>query len=98
MTLLRPVTIFRGCSVPLLAVALMLASSTAAAAEAKPFELNPDRVKIVDPKGLNAKTYFVPGVNLVISCSGSVWAQSKKGGGNAQAHGTFYVQGLEKSL
>jgi hypothetical protein len=34
----------------------------------------------------------------VISCSGSVWAQSKAGGGNAKAHGKFYVQGLEKPL
>ncbi len=35
---------------------------------------------------------------LVISCYGSVWAQSKKGGGNAQAHGKFYVRGLDKPL
>lgn len=73
-----------------------LAGSTRA--EMKPFELNMDRVKIVDPKGLGAKTYFVPSVNLVVSCSGSVWAQSKKGGGNAQAHGKFYVSGLDKAL
>lgn len=67
-------------------------------AEPAPFELNMDRVKITDPKGLAAPTYFVPGVNLVVSCSGTVWAQSKKGGANAQAKGKFYVSGLEKSL
>jgi hypothetical protein len=69
-----------------------------ASAAPEPWLLNMDRVKIVDPKGLNAKTYFVPSVNLVVSCSGSVWAQSKAGGGNAQAHGKFYVKGLDKTL
>ncbi|MEO6568398.1 MAG: hypothetical protein ABIO94_06505 [Opitutaceae bacterium] len=97
MSLPCPFTVFRRTAGPILTASLMLVSA-AIGAETKPFELNPDRVKISDPKGLNAKTYFVPGVNLVISCSGSVWAQSKKGGGNAQAHGIFYVQGLEKSL
>ena len=73
-------------------------------AETKPFELNMDRVKVVDPKGLGAKTYFVPGVSLVITCSGSVWAQGKSTafssntGVNAQAHGKYFVQGLDKAL
>ena len=79
------------------AMMLMLAAGPLHA-EMKPFELNMDRVKVVDPKGLAAKTYFVPSVNLIISCHGSVWAQSKAGGGNAQAHGKFYVKGLEKTL
>ena len=79
-------------------VSVLTLATVATAAETKSFELNPDRIKVVDPKGLAAQTYFVPGVNLVISCSGSVWAQSKKGGANAQAHGKFYVQGLDKSL
>lgn len=70
----------------------------AGGAEMKPFELNMERVKIVDPKGLASPTYFVPGFNVVVSGSGSVWAQSKKGGGNAQAHGEFFVQGLEKAF
>ena len=67
-------------------------------AETKPFELNMERVKIVDPKGLASPTYFVPGVNLIVTCAGDVWAQSKKGGSNAQAHGRFYVKGFEKAL
>jgi hypothetical protein len=69
-----------------------------ARAETKPFEPNMERVKIVDAKGLAAPTYFVPGVNLIVTCAGDVWAQSKKGGGNAQAHGRFYVKGFEKAL
>jgi hypothetical protein len=75
-----------------------LALATFAAAAPTPWELNMDRVAITDPKGLAAPTYFVPGVNLIVSCSGSVWAQSKKGGANAQAKGKFYVQGLDRAL
>jgi hypothetical protein len=63
MSPLLPIKIVLRTSASILAASLMLASA-AAGADAKPFELNPDRVKIVDPKGLNAKTYFVPGVNL----------------------------------
>jgi hypothetical protein len=80
------------------ALALLAFIAPLARAELKPFELNMDRVKIVDPKGLAAPSYFVPGVNLVVSCSGSVWAQSKAGGGNAKAHGKFFVKGLDKAL
>jgi hypothetical protein len=82
----------------LLLVSFVAMSTSLLRAEMKPFELNMERVKIVDPKGLAAPTYFVPSANLVVSCYGSVWAQSKKGGGNAQAHGKFYVRGLEKPL
>lgn len=84
-------------SLGLFAVSMLVLASVAQAGM-KPFELNMDRVKIVDPKGLAAPTYFVPSVNLVVSCSGSVWAQSKAGGANAQAHGKFYVKGLDKAL
>ncbi len=79
-------------------VLLLAVAATAARAEMKPFELNMDRVKVSDPKGLNAKTYFVPSFNLAVSYAGSVWAQSKAGGSNAQAHGKFYVRGLDKAL
>ena len=57
-----------------------------------------DRVKIVDPKGLAAPTYFVPTVKLIVTAQGSVWAQGKSMGVNAQAHGKYYVSGLEKAL
>lgn len=89
--------IIRSVVPTLLGIGLAFAAITVHA-EPKPFELNMDRVKITDPKGLGAKTYFVPGVNLLISCSGSVWAQSKAGGSNAQAHGKFYVRGLDKTF
>ncbi len=59
-----------------LALALVL-SVIPARAEMKPWEINMDRVKVADPKGLAAKTYFVPSANLVVSCYGSVWAQSR---------------------
>jgi hypothetical protein len=82
----------------LFVLSLLVLAAVPARAEIKPWELNMERVKIVDPKGLAAPTYFVPGVNLVVTCAGDVWAQSKKGGGNAQAHAKFYVKGLEKAL
>ncbi|MEO6243995.1 MAG: hypothetical protein ABIQ12_01060 [Opitutaceae bacterium] len=82
----------------LFALSVLTLSSSPARAEMKPFEINMDRVKIVDPKGLAASAYFVPSANLVVSCSGSVWAKSKKGGSNAKAHGKFFVNGLDKAL
>jgi hypothetical protein len=75
-----------------------------ARAETKPFELNMERVKIVDPKGLAAPTYFVPAVKLIVSAQGSVWAQGKSTNFSsdsdvtAQAHGKYFVQGLEKAM
>ncbi len=85
----------------LLSLALFLAPlAITARAEPKPWEINMERVKVVDAKGLanKANTYFVPSFNLTVSCSGSVWAQSRAGGANAQAHGKFYVKGLDKAL
>ncbi|MBY0491681.1 MAG: hypothetical protein K2R93_17715 [Gemmatimonadaceae bacterium] len=61
-----------------------------------PFELNMERVsskKFGGDLG-DSKTYFVPTYDLLVSVSGSVW--SKKGG--AQAHGRFFVDGLDKPL
>jgi hypothetical protein len=87
-----------------LAFAALALLALTARAEMKPFELNMQRVKIVDPKGLAAPTYFVPAVKLVVTAQGSVWAQGKStnltsgSGVNAQAHGKYYVQGLEKGL
>lgn len=73
-----------------------------AGAEIPPFQLNPDRIKIASFGGTlvsPTKTYFVPTATIIVSASGSVWAQAKGGGGsNAQAHAKFYVRGLDKEL
>lgn len=96
---MRPISSCRSVRLAgLLALSVLALSTSPARAEITPFELNMDRVKIVDPKGLAAPTYFVPSANLVISCSGSVWAQSKAGGSNAKAHGKFFVNGLDKTF
>ncbi len=81
----------------LLALALSLAAFSqpiaAQSAAMKPFEFNMDRVTV---KGFNGKfdTYFIPSYDLVVSVKGSVWAQK----GGAQAHGKFFVDGLEKPM
>jgi hypothetical protein len=71
-------------------------------AQPKPFELNTDRISPMSPGALGAsKTYCVPTVVLYVSALGDVWAQSRSfwgGGGNAQAHGKFYVKGYDKDL
>ncbi len=90
-------------TLPFLRAGLVLALASLPAvpalrADPKPFELNMDRVKVTDPKGLAAPTYFVPSVNFFVTCHGSIWAQSKAGGANAQAHGKYYVKGLDKAL
>jgi hypothetical protein len=90
--------------VSFLCLALPALTATATRAAMTPFELNMDRVKIVDPKGLAAPTYFVPAVKLIVTAQGSVWAQGKSTNFSsdsdvtAQAHGKYYVQGLEKAL
>ncbi|MEO6323512.1 MAG: hypothetical protein ABIT01_00135 [Thermoanaerobaculia bacterium] len=63
---------------------------------AKPFELNMDRIKVSNfggDLGLS-KTFLIPTVNLIVSAKGSVWSQK----GGAQAHGKFFVDGLDKSM
>lgn len=62
----------------------------------KPFELNMERVKITKFGGKfsDSKTYFVPSYVLNVSVRGSVWASK----GGAQAHGKFFVDGLEPPL
>jgi hypothetical protein len=71
------------------ALAHPLAAQSAAM---KPFELNMDRVKSSDWG--KQTTYFVPSYDLIISVHGSVWAQK----GGAQAHGKFFVDGLDKAM
>lgn len=68
----------------------------AQSAAMKPFELNMDRVKVNGFGGNvgGVTSYFVPSYDLVISVKGSVWAQK----GGAQAHGKFFVDGLDKPL
>lgn len=72
-------------------------------ADLKPFDLNMDRVKVTAGNGYGySKTYFIPSVVLNISAFGDIWSQAKSGtfvGGkdlNAQAHGKFWVKGLDK--
>lgn len=82
-----------------LALALFTASAIPVLAQSpamKPFELNMDRVKVSKFGGSfgASDTYFLPTYDLVVSAHGSVWA--KKGG--AQAHGKFFVDGLEPAL
>lgn len=85
-------------------LSLLLATlAGTAAAEMKPFELNMDRVKMVDVKKPLAfgSTYFIPTVNLRVSASGDVWAQQKNTvfkTNNSKAHGRFYVKGLDKAF
>lgn len=80
-------------------VAFVIGAAARAGAQSaamKPFELNMDRVKISKFGGNlgDTKTYFVPTYDLVVSMKGSVWA--KKGG--AQAHGSFFVDGMDADL
>ncbi len=76
---------------------LLAALAGNAFAEMKPFELNMDRVEIDAKKPLGfSETYFIPSANLLITASGDVWAQSKAGGSNAQAHGKYFVKGLDR--
>lgn len=63
----------------------------AQSAAMQPFELNMDRVTVKGFNG-NFNTYFVPSYDLIITVKGSVWAQK----GGAQAHGKFFVDGLDK--
>jgi hypothetical protein len=77
-----------------------LAATVPAHAQPKPFDLNTDRISVQSASALAAsKTYCVPTVYLYISALGDVWAQSRSffGGANAQAHGKFYVKGLDKA-
>ena len=69
-------------------------------AELPPFQLNPDRVIVSAFGGSlgSSKTFYVPTATIIVSASGSVWAQSKNGSANAQAHAKFYVRGLDKAL
>lgn len=71
-------------------------TGAAQSATMKPFELNLDRVKVntFGGKLSDSRTYFVPTYSLVVSVYGSVWA----GKGGAQAHGKFFVDGLDKPL
>lgn len=77
----------------------VLAASAALVAAAPPFEINPERVKVTTFGGslAGSKTYFIPTVTILVSASGSIWAQSKSGGANAQAHARYFVKGLEKA-
>ena len=76
---------------------LLAALAGNAFAEMKPFELNMDRVEIDAKKPLGfSETYFIPSANLLITASGDVWAQSKAGGSNAQAHGKYFVKELDR--
>ncbi|HVU18524.1 MAG TPA: hypothetical protein VHD32_16595 [Candidatus Didemnitutus sp.] len=65
-----------------------------------PFDLNMDRVKAGRFGGdlTKAKTFIVPTVILYVSESGSVWAMSRNGDANAQAHAKFHVLGLDKAF
>ena len=71
-----------------------------ARAELPPFELNKDRIKVSSFGGSlkSSKTFLVPTATIMVSASGSVWAQAKNGSANAQAHAKFYVKGLDKAL
>jgi len=63
------------------------------AQELKPFELNMDRVKVAGGGRLgDSNTYLIPTVYLLMLGKGSVWVKS----GGAQAHGKYFVDGLEK--
>jgi hypothetical protein len=64
----------------------------------QPFELNMTRVAVTDAKGLASPVYFVPGINLQISCEGDITSQNKSGGANAVARGRYVVQGLDKAF
>jgi hypothetical protein len=79
---------------------LLVASAISAVAAAAPFELNMERVSSSSFGGslTSSKTFFIPTVTIMVSAYGSVWAQSKNGSANAQAHGKFYVKGLDKEL
>lgn len=86
----------------LLLPALLVLCAATAHAQPTPFELNMDRVKVTGTGGLSGKTYFIPAVTLYVSATGDVWAQNKGGlfsnAPKAQAHGKFYVKGLDKAL
>lgn len=84
-----------------LAVLPLALLAFSASAAAPPFELNMERVKLSSFGGSLAtasKTYFIPGVNLYVSASGSVWSVAKSGSANSQAHAKFFVKGLEKTF
>jgi len=93
MNSLRSVRSFSWFGLSLLALA-----AVPVRAEMKPFDLNLDRVSVSEAKGLAAGTYFVPGVNLEVSCEGDFTSQNKGGGANAVARGRYYVQGLDKAF
>jgi hypothetical protein len=74
---------------------LVGASTPSVAQDVKPFEINMQRVKVNGGGRLaDSKTYFIPTVYLLLSAKGSVWARA----GGAQAHGTFFVDGLDKAM
>ena len=82
-----------------LSLCLSLVVSLSALAQSpamKPFDINMDRVKVSTFGGnfAGTKTYLVPTYTIHASVLGSVWA--KKGGANA--HGMYYVSGLDKAF
>lgn len=89
----------------LLPTLLALAATTTpplTQAQPKPFELNMDRVKVAGSGGFAGKTIYLTGYTLYVSATGDVWAQNKGGffsnAPKAQAHGKFYVKGLDKAM
>ena len=79
---------------------LALGLAGGANAELPPFQLNPDRIAINAFGGSlgSSKTFYVQTATIIVSASGSVWAQSQNGSANAQAHAKFWVKGLDKAL
>jgi hypothetical protein len=87
-----------------LAAACTLSAATLSFAQPQPFVISPERVKQGWGMDLGGtKTIFIPTVILKVSVMGDFSAKKQSGmfsrkNASAQAHGQFYVKGLEKPL